>query len=349
MNYLGTVPIFAERKWDCPPPNFPSFNDESHHRPPAKPARDVPQRGPLPGPGRHLPGVGRSDRQGGCLAGHTRLPSVGVLRQLCGNRRLQIPASAGNQETRRKIITMAEGNGEIDRRGFLGTGVRVAGAVGLGGVAGLLVVRRGQAEDYVWQIDPDKCVACDKCQILCVLDTSAVKCVQCFPLCGYCDVCTGYFPTTDFELNTAAENQLCPTGAIVRTFIEDQAGVRYFEYTIEEALCVGCAKCVKGCELMNGSLYMQVRHDLCVSCNECAIAVGCHTQAFYRVPASRPVLLKKKAREALESRKLHLSGQIEAAPSRKKARELEAAKKKVQELLDKDARDDIVEQRVQNG
>ena len=58
---------------------------------------------------------------------------------------------------------------------------------------------------YVWQIDPDKCMACGRCQINCVLDVSAVKSVNCFALCGYCDVCTGYFPTKDFVLDTGAD------------------------------------------------------------------------------------------------------------------------------------------------
>jgi electron transport complex protein RnfB len=264
---------------------------------------------------------------------------------------------------------MADGNREIDRRGFLADGVRVAGAIGLGGVAGLLVARKSQAEEYLWQIDPDKCIACDKCQTQCVLDPSAARAVQCYPLCGYCDVCTGYFPISDFQLNTAAENQLCPTGALVRTFIEEQAGVRYFEYNIDiqrrfieeqagvrrveytiadEAKCIGCAKCVKGCALMNGSLYMQVRHNLCVGCNECAIAVACPAQAFCRVPASRPVLLKRKAREALQSKVRQLSDQIAREPSKDKAGGLEASKQKMQELLSKDARE-ILGQRTPAG
>jgi electron transport complex protein RnfB len=234
---------------------------------------------------------------------------------------------------------MADDNRAIDRRGFLVGGVRVAGAIGLVGVAGLRVARRGQPRDRLWQIDPDKCIACDKCRTECVLDPSAARAVQCYSLCGYCDVCTGYFPTSDFELNTAAENQLCPTGAIARTFIEEQAGVRYFEYTITEPDCIGCAKCVKGCALMNGSLYMQVRHDLCVNCNECAIALACPPQAFCRVPADRPVLLKRKAREALQSNARYLSDQIARATSQDKARGLEASLERVRELLGKDARE----------
>jgi electron transport complex protein RnfB len=42
---------------------------------------------------------------------------------------------------------------------------------------------------------------------------------------------------------------------------------------------------------MNGSLYMQVEHDRCLDCNECAIAIACPTQAFYRIPASQTEIM----------------------------------------------------------
>lgn len=187
------------------------------------------------------------------------------------------------------------GPAETDRREFLGRGVRVASAVTLGTLTGFLAGRRGRGGETLWQINPDKCIACTNCATYCVLDESAVKCVQCFDMCGYCDICTGFFDTDYSQLNTAAENQLCPTGAIERTLIEEKAGQRFYEYTIDETLCIGCAKCVKGCALMNGSLYLQIMHDRCVDCNECAIAVACPTQAFQRVPAERPYLLKQQA------------------------------------------------------
>jgi electron transport complex protein RnfB len=100
-------------------------------------------------------------------------------------------------------------------------------------------------------------------------------------------------------LENGAEKHLCPTGAINRRFVERHGDERFFEYTIDEQKCIGCAKCVAGCRLMNGSLYLQVRHDRCVNCNECAIAVACPAQAFRRVPAAEPYLLGKNMKAAI--------------------------------------------------
>ena len=194
---------------------------------------------------------------------------------------------------------MSQETDKTDRRGFVSDGVRVLGAIALGTTGGFLAGRKGRRDRYVWQIDPDLCMACGNCATHCVLDVSAVKAVQCYPLCAMCDVCTGYFDLAHVHRDTAAENQLCPTGAILRTHIAEQAGVPRFEYHVDEPNCIGCGKCVEGCAMMNGSLYLQVRHDRCVNCNECAIAVACPTQAFCRVPAISPYLLKKKARQAV--------------------------------------------------
>jgi H+/Na+-translocating ferredoxin:NAD+ oxidoreductase subunit B len=195
---------------------------------------------------------------------------------------------------------MADKNEKLDRRSFVGDGFRVAGAVVFAGSAGFLAGRKGRENELVWQIDPDKCICCGNCATYCVLDVSAVKAVQCYELCAMCDVCTGYFALVHLERSTAAENQLCPTGAIVRKFVAEQAGVPRFEYHIVEEKCIGCGKCVEGCALMNGSLYLQVRHDRCLNCNECSIAVACPTQAFRRVSADEAYLMKKKAREVTQ-------------------------------------------------
>ncbi len=176
----------------------------------------------------------------------------------------------------------------VTRRTLLKGALRGGCLLSLSGMAGLFALR-GRAQQYGWQIDPAKCVACGNCATYCVLEESAVKCVHTFAMCGYCKLCTGFFNPDPVALNTGAENQLCPTGAIKRTFVEDP----YYEYTIDERLCIGCGKCVKGCKAFgNGSLYLQVRHDRCTNCNECSIAVACPSRAYTRVPLDRPYLLK---------------------------------------------------------
>lgn len=180
----------------------------------------------------------------------------------------------------------------MKRRDFLRTGLRcAAGLAAAGAAAG--VVRKATAET-VWQLDPEKCVQCGRCATDCVLSLSAVKCVHAYDVCGYCNLCGGFHRPTVKVKDTAAENQLCPVDAIERTYIEDP----YFQYSINESRCNGCAICVKGCgSFGNGSLYLQVRHDRCVNCNECAIARVCPSGAFKRVPVDEPYLLKGKQGE----------------------------------------------------
>jgi Na+-translocating ferredoxin:NAD+ oxidoreductase subunit B len=169
-----------------------------------------------------------------------------------------------------------------NRREFIQGGARLTLALALGGIGGLALSRITD-DDYVWQIDPFECTQCGRCATECVMTPSAVKCVHAYDLCGYCDLCGGYFKPDANALSTAGENQLCPTAAIERKFIEEP----YFEYHIIEDLCIGCAKCVKGCSSFgNGSLHLQVMHSICVNCNECSIARVCPSKAFRRVKAS---------------------------------------------------------------
>lgn len=167
----------------------------------------------------------------------------------------------------------------------------------LGGVAGALVCGTGVAalrggvrtSSFRWQIDPEVCVQCGKCATECVMPISAVRCTHNFAMCGYCNLCFGYFEGQAPRLHAGGENQLCPTGALRRRYVEDP----YFEYTVDEELCLGCGRCVKGCTSFgNGSLYLQVRHDRCLNCEECAIARACPVSAFRRVAAAQPYLPK---------------------------------------------------------
>jgi Na+-translocating ferredoxin:NAD+ oxidoreductase subunit B len=211
-----------------------------------------------------------------------------------------------------KRVKMAEKSEQIPgRRRFLEEFLRYAVLGTLGVVGGTALAKRHRlvsqgcagdglctqcelfAQCFVpqrWQINPAKCVACGNCATYCVLEQSAVKAVKAFPICGYCRICFGFFEPAPYAITEGAENQLCPTGAIIRKFVEEP----YYEYLIDEPLCIGCGKCVKGCNTFgNGSLFLQVRHDRCLNCNQCAIAAACPSGAFERVPADKPYLLKK--------------------------------------------------------
>ena len=179
-------------------------------------------------------------------------------------------------------------NKSINRKDFIQKGMRLGLGLAVGSV-GALAYTRSTPEKWVWQIDPFKCTQCGRCADECVKNPSAVKCIHAYELCGYCDLCGGYFKPNTRELETGAEYQLCPTAAIERRFIEEP----YFEYVINEDLCIGCAKCVKGCTSFgNGSFHLQIRHNLCDNCNECSIARVCPSDAIIRVPASKPYIIK---------------------------------------------------------
>jgi electron transport complex protein RnfB len=181
-----------------------------------------------------------------------------------------------------------EENKSKSRREFINDGVRLSLALALGGIGGLSLSKVIK-DEYVWQIDPFLCTQCGRCATECVLSPSAVKCVHAYDLCGYCDLCGGYLKPDANERTTAAENQLCPTAAIERKYIEEP----YFEYTINEDLCIGCAKCVEGCTAFgNGSLHLQIMHHICVNCNECSIARVCPSDAISRVKVSEAYNVK---------------------------------------------------------
>jgi electron transport complex protein RnfB len=184
--------------------------------------------------------------------------------------------------------------GFIDRRSFLQTGLRAGAAVGLVATAGATALKLN-ADDNVWQLDPKKCISCGLCETECVVNPSAVKCVHSYGVCGYCNLCFGFLQPNATEQSTAAENQMCPTSAIGRRLVEGP----YYEYTIDESLCIGCSKCVKGCTTFgNGSMHLQIRHNVCVNCNECTISRACPTRAFQRLPAKTPYIPKAQGETA---------------------------------------------------
>lgn len=191
------------------------------------------------------------------------------------------------------------------RRQFLRTCARCAGAAAVAGVAGGLVVRADA--DKVWQLDPNVCDTCiqvrnpasvaedgwAQCARECVLWRSAVKAVNDFPACGYCLICPAYHDTTSAPAEDGTYvGRVCPQDAILRRPVGDydpyDPNNNFFEYSIDEEKCNGCGRCVELCKPPrgNGSLRLEVRHDLCVDCNQCNIARACPVDAFQRVPVT---------------------------------------------------------------
>ena len=176
------------------------------------------------------------------------------------------------------------------RREFFDRSFRVLGLAGIGGSAILLAKR--SASSMVFQVDPSKCAACDLCRTSCVLSHSAVKAVNEFTKCGYCQLCPAYFDVTSQpDEKGLPTGKTCPQDALKRRVVgkidEDDPNNNYYEYTIDESLCDGCGKCVKACKppAGNGSLHLEVRYNRCLECDSCAIQRVCPESAVIRIPA----------------------------------------------------------------
>jgi len=180
----------------------------------------------------------------------------------------------------------------MNRRDFLRA---LCGTALAAPLAILAIGKRKATSETLWQIAPGKCIQCGRCETACVLMPSAVKCVHQYASCGYCLFCSGYYQDKRANFDTAAENLRCPVDAISRTYIEDP----YFEYRIDEEKCTGCGKCVKGCASFgNGSLFLQIKQDLCKRCNQCRIAEVCPSHAISRVDPDSPYIFKQAPKAA---------------------------------------------------
>jgi len=186
---------------------------------------------------------------------------------------------------------------EKPRREFLGNFVRGATLVGLCG-SGVFLAKK-TADVYAWQLDPTKCVnsrlgatgvdVCELCASECVVNLSAVRAVNEYSKCGRCYICPAYFDITSAVDEEGLPSQkLCPRDAIERKAIgwvdpADPAN-NFYEYIIDEVKCNGCGRCVMGCKEPAGlgSIKLEVRYQLCVDCNRCAIAIACPDEAYYQ-------------------------------------------------------------------
>lgn len=183
------------------------------------------------------------------------------------------------------------------RREFIGTAARGATLAGLGGTAAFLAYKTRKV--YAWQVNSTLCVnsrlgatgvdVCELCSSECVLSLSAVRAINDYSKCGRCYICPAYYDITSAVDEEGLPSQkLCPTDAIERKPIgevdpEDPAN-NFYEYIIDEVKCNGCGRCVMGCKEPAGlgSILLEVRHNLCVDCNRCAIAISCPDEAYFQ-------------------------------------------------------------------
>jgi len=181
--------------------------------------------------------------------------------------------------------------GKSNRRNFLMIAGRIVCGFALGGIAYRVIGAHmneetaGPKSHFVWQIDPQKCTFCNKCETACVRKPSAVKAVNDQLKCSYCVVCYGHIS----DKNIASEKimsegkRVCPYDAVTR---KNYSGGTdgYFIYDIDDKKCTGCALCAKGCnEKGTKSMFMIIRPDLCLTCNNCNIADVCPEKAIERL------------------------------------------------------------------
>jgi len=134
-----------------------------------------------------------------------------------------------------------------------------------------------------WSIDVNDCSGCGGCATNCVKPESAVKAVMNQKLCPNREDCPAFFKKGS-PLEESQENQICPTGALIREQVNDSI----YRYTIDEKKCIGCGSCTSLCQRKcDGALSLVIDTQECVDCNKCDIAKKCPTDAVHRTTEIR--------------------------------------------------------------
>ena len=198
----------------------------------------------------------------------------------------------------------------MNRRKYLAIGGQVLGASILSALTVRLFSHPNknalpQKRRFAWQIDPEKCVACGQCATACVRKPSAAKAVNNIKACNNCVACYGHIadPYMDSDKIDSEGERVCPVDAVKRINLTGEVD-GYFEYQQDHSLCIGCAQCVKQCKAhndANASMFLMIRPDLCLGCNECAIARKCPAGAIVRVPTEAATTFRHPLPENLPS------------------------------------------------
>jgi len=181
----------------------------------------------------------------------------------------------------------------IDRKEFFRRSGHALGLVVLGTITARILAKPSDDAEFIaqnrrfaWQIDPERCTSCGLCETACIRKPSAVKALNDPKKCSNCVVCYGHI--TDSKIDSdkidSEGERVCPVDAVTReNFSGGIDGM--FLYSNDPKRCIGCGQCTKRCnEHGSQSMFLMIRPDLCLGCNECAIAVACPHAAIERVP-----------------------------------------------------------------
>ena len=181
----------------------------------------------------------------------------------------------------------------IDRREFFRRSGHALGLAVLATVSARMLMKPSDEAEFIaqgrrfaWQIDPEKCKSCGLCATTCVRKPSAVKAINDPKKCSNCVVCYGHITNSkiDSDKIDSKGERVCPVDAVGRkNFSGGIDGM--FLYSNDPKRCIACGRCTKRCnEHGSQSMFLMIRPDLCLGCNECSIAIACPHDAIERIP-----------------------------------------------------------------
>lgn len=150
-------------------------------------------------------------------------------------------------------------------------------------ISGAFIVNKRAGADKdpkgFWAIINSDCIGCGGCATECVIPSSAAKAEINQSICDGLEDCPAFYKNTKGDFSRGRDNQICPTGALKRTKLENGK----YKYTVDKEKCIGCGKCTRACQKKGeGALTLIIDPDYCLECNECSIVPECPKDAVVR-------------------------------------------------------------------